>query len=486
MPVSLPVFLPDFDALSDQIPPLESLDTDDQPISLFCVTSLDEARAAVPEHGTALDNWAKVQGFEGKAGQVLVLPNGEGAMLAVLVGANADEKGKPDPGFTLGVLPGQLPAGTYLLETALANADTALTAFLLGAYMFTTFKPSKRGPVRLATSDSARDHALVQARGVIFARELINTPANVLGPEALAASALGLAEAFGAQASVTVGDDLLDPSNTFPMIHTVGVAAKDAPRLIDFTWNGGGADAPKLTLVGKGVCFDSGGLNIKPGNSMGLMKKDMGGAAAVLGLALMIMQSGLSVRLRVLIPAVENAIASQAFRPSDVLTSRKGLTVEIGNTDAEGRLVLADALALADEEEPDLIIDMATLTGAARVALGPDLPPFFTDDEDLAQAIQDAAAEHDDPVWRMPLWERYDSAIAGKVADLSNTGSMPFAGAITAALFLRRFVEKAKSWVHFDIYGWTPSTRPGRPEGGEAQAIRALFNLIAKRYPKAD
>jgi leucyl aminopeptidase len=266
----------------------------------------------------------------------------------------------------------------------------------------------------------------------------------------------------------------------------VGAAAKDAPRLFDMRWNGGADDAPRLTLVGKGVCFDSGGLNIKPGNSMALMKKDMGGAAAVLGLALMIMEAELPLRLRVLIPCVENAIASQAFRPSDVLTSRKGLTVEIGNTDAEGRLVLGDALALGDEEAPELMIDMATLTGAARVALGPDLPPFFTDDDALADEIMVASKSQDDPVWRMPLWDRYDSAIAGKVGDISNTGNMPFAGAITAALFLRRFVEQAKSWVHVDIYGWTPSTRPGRPEGGEAQAIRALFNLIAKRYPKTD
>jgi leucyl aminopeptidase len=331
-----------------------------------------------------------------------------------------------------------------------------------------------------------RESAITQARGVIFGRDLINTPANLLGPAALGDSAIGLADAFGAETSMIVGEDLLDTNNSFPMIHTVGAAADDAPRLFDMRWNGGPEDAPRVTLVGKGVCFDSGGLNIKPGNAMALMKKDMGGAAAVLGLALMIMEAKLPVRLRVLVPCVENAIASQAFRPSDVLTSRKGLTVEIGNTDAEGRLVLGDALALGDEEAPDLMIDMATLTGAARVALGPDLPPFFTDDDTLADEIMAASEEQDDPVWRLPLWDRYDSTIVGKVGDISNTGSMPFAGAITAALFLRRFVEKAKSWIHIDIYGWTPSTRPGRPEGGEAQAIRALFNLVAKRYAKTD
>lgn len=480
------VSLPDRAALAARLPLLDSLDNGAPTMPLFCVASMDKARGALEGKGAALDNWAKAQGFEAKPGQVLVLPDGDGAIVAVLVGCEADSAGLADPGFALGALAGQLPAGTYRLETPIANADMALTAFLLGTYSFTTFKPAKRGEVRLATSDTARESAIIQARGVIFGRDLINTPANLLGPAALADSALGLAKEFGAETTMIVGEDLLDSSTSFPMIHTVGAAAKDAPRLFDMRWNGGAADAPRITLVGKGVCFDSGGLNIKPGNAMALMKKDMGGAATVLGLALMIMEAKLPVRLRVLVPCVENAIASQAFRPSDVLTSRKGLTVEIGNTDAEGRLVLGDALALGDEDAPDLMIDMATLTGAARVALGPDLPPFFTDDDALADEIMAASEEQDDPVWRLPLWDRYDSTIAGKVGDISNTGNMPFAGAITAALFLRRFVEKAKSWVHVDIYGWTPSTRPGRPEGGEAQAIRALFNLIAKRYAKTD
>jgi len=482
----LVVSLPDFNALAAQLPLPDSLGDDTATIPLHCVTSLDAAESMVPDHREALANWSKAQGFEAKPGQLLVLPNGDGAIVAAFLGCETGDDGRPNPGFAMGALAGQLPAGTYVLETGLANSDTALTAFLLGAYTYTAFKPSKRGAVHLATNDPGRARALIQARGVIFGRELINTPANLLGPAALAESALGLADAFGADASVIVGEDLLNSDNPFPMIHTVGAAAKDAPRLVDIRWNGGDDTAPKLTLVGKGVCFDSGGLNIKPGNSMALMKKDMGGAAAVLGLGLMIMQAKLPVRLRVLIPCVENSIASEAFRPSDVITSRKGLSVEIGNTDAEGRLVLGDALALGDEEAPDLMIDMATLTGAARVALGPDLPPFFTDDDMLAGEIETASQAHDDPVWRMPLWNRYDNAIAGKVGDISNTGNMPFAGAITAALFLRRFVSNAKSWAHFDIYGWTPSNRPGRPEGGEAQAIRALFNLVAKRYPKTD
>jgi leucyl aminopeptidase len=266
------------------------------------------------------------------------------------------------------------------------------------------------------------------------------------------------------------------------MIHAVGRASTRAPRLIDMVW--GRTGDPKVTLVGKGVCFDTGGLNIKPGNSMALMKKDMGGAANVLGLASMIMAARLKVRLRVLIPAVENSISGNAFRPGDVLASRKGLTVEIGNTDAEGRLVLGDALALADEESPDLLVDMATLTGAARVALGPDLPPFYTDDEPLAAAIAANAEAVADPVWRMPLWSPYDTMLESRIADVNHVSDGAFAGSITAALFLRRFVDKARAWAHFDIFAWTPKARPGRPFGGEAQAIRTLHALIAERYPR--
>ena len=480
------VSLPDLSALQARLPLAADISENDIPIALHVVNGSQAALSAAGEHEAAYTNWAKVNGFEGQPGQALILPDGHGAILAVFVGAKADDEGLPQPGFEMGKLAGTLPEGVYRLESELAGLETALTAFLLGGYAFDRFKANKRGPVRLLVKDSAeREAALSQARGVIFSRDLINTPANLLGPAAIEASARALADAFDAPLSVIEGDALLDSENSFPLIHTVGRAAHEAPRLIDFSWSGSD-DGPSVTLVGKGVAFDSGGLNIKPGNAMALMKKDMGGAAAVLGLALIIIQAKLPVRLRVLVPAVENAISSGAFRPGDVLTSRKGLTVEIGNTDAEGRLILADALALADEEAPDLLIDMATLTGAARVALGPDLPPFFTDDDALAEEITSAGAAQDDPVWRMPLWERYDNAIAGKVADISNTGSMPFAGSITAALFLRRFVEKAQSWAHFDIYGWTPSARPGRPEGGEAQAIRALFTLLRNRYPRTD
>ena len=275
-----------------------------------------------------------------------------------------------------------------------------------------------------------------------------------------------------------VGEEVL--AEHFPLIHAVGRAAEQAPRLIDLAW--GDEAAPKVTLVGKGVCFDSGGLDLKSESTMRLMKKDMAGAASVLALAHMVMGRGLALRLRVLIPAVENAVSAKAFRPLDVYRSRKGLTVEIGNTDAEGRLVLADALALADEGRPDLLIDLGTLTGAARVALGPELPPFYTDDEALAAALSKHAAAENDPLWRMPLWRPYDSMLESKVADLNNASSTGFAGSIACALFLRRFVSKAKAWLHVDIYGWNPKTKPARPEGGECQAARALYALLCERY----
>ncbi|HKC32874.1 MAG TPA: leucyl aminopeptidase family protein, partial [Xanthobacteraceae bacterium] len=311
-----------------------------------------------------------------------------------------------------------------------------------------------------------------------LARDLINTPANDMGPAELEAAARRLAEQHGARIQSVVGDDLL--AKNFPLVHAVGRAAQGAPRLIDMTW--GDEAAPKVTLVGKGVCFDTGGLDIKPDSAMLLMKKDMGGAASVLALAHMIMGRGLKLRLRVVIPAVENAISGDAFRPRDVYRSRKGLSVEIGNTDAEGRLILADALALADEEAPELLVDMGTLTGAARVALGPDLPPFYTHDEDLAAAVLRHARAENDPLWRLPLWPAYDAMLDSKVADLGNVGAGGFAGSIVCALFLNRFVAAAKSWLHLDIYAWTPSAKAGRPEGGECQAARAVYAYLAARY----
>ena len=417
--------------------------------------------------------WAGAHGFAGEAGRVLLVPGEGGGIAGVLVGVSANP-------FALGRLASQLPEGIYDLRGDVKSPRLAALGWCLEAYSFDTYRQGSRARPRLACpADVSRDEVLRAARATWLARDLVNTPASDMGPDELEGAAKALAAAHKAKVTVIRGKAL---ETGFPLIHHVGKASPRAPRLIDMRW--GPPRAPKVTLVGKGVCFDTGGLDIKPSAGMLLMKKDMGGAANVLGLAQMIMAAKLPVCLGVLIPAVENSIAGNAFRPGDVLTSRKGLTVEIGNTDAEGRLVLADALALADMERPDLLVDMATLTGAARVALGPDLPPFYTDDDDAALAIAAASEAENDPVWRMPLWEPYGRLFESGIADLNNSGDSGFAGSITAALFLKRFVEKAKTWVHFDIFGWTPSPRPGRPKGGEAQAIRALFAMIQGRYAK--
>jgi leucyl aminopeptidase len=352
-------------------------------------------------------------------------------------------------------------------------------AFALGGYRYGRYRKPDGPDVKLVPPDGI-DIADVarMANAATLARDLINTPSNDMGPAELAQAAKEVAERFGARFDCIVGDDLV--KQRFPLIHAVGMASSRAPRLIDLSW--GDPAHPKVTLVGKGVCFDTGGLDLKPSSGMLIMKKDMGGAANVLALAQMVMDAKLKLRLRVLIPAVENAVAGNAFRPLDIFTSRKGLTVEIGNTDAEGRLILADALALADEDRPDLLIDMGTLTGAARVALGPDLPPFYTEDETLAADVARCAREENDPLWRMPLWPPYDSWLDSKVANLTNAPSGTFAGSVTCALFLQRFVEHARSWLHFDIYGWTPAAKPARPEGGECQAARAVYRLLSSRY----
>jgi leucyl aminopeptidase len=313
---------------------------------------------------------------------------------------------------------------------------------------------------------------------VFLVRDLINTPSNDCGPAEIEAAARAIAGKFGAKFRSIVGEDLL--KENFPLVHTVGRASDRAPRLIEFSW--GNAKHPKVALVGKGVCFDTGGLDIKTSAGMLVMKKDMGGAAQALGLAQLIMDANLPVRLQVVIPAVENSISGNSFRPGDVLVSRTGASIEIGNTDAEGRLVLADALALADESAPDLIVDFATLTGSARVALGPDLPAAFTDDDELAAALARHGMAESDPSWRMPFWRPYRAMLESKIADSNNVSSGPFAGAITAALFLSRFVERATSWLHLDLFAWNASAKPGRPEGGEAQTIRALYALLTERY----
>ncbi|HEV2954815.1 MAG TPA: leucyl aminopeptidase family protein [Xanthobacteraceae bacterium] len=415
--------------------------------------------------------------FEPKPGRHLLLPGKADGLGGVLFGLEGEETDK-DP-FLPSRLAELLPAGTYRFANAPHDARLAALAFALGSYRFTRYRAGEAKEVRLELPDGVDGADLSRiAAGVTLARDLVNTPANDLGPAELEAAARALAARHGASVRAVVGDDLV--KQNFPLIHAVGRAADRAPRLIDLAW--GDAAHPKVTLIGKGVTFDTGGLDIKPESSMRLMKKDMGGAACVLALAHMIMDRGLKLRLRVLIPAVENAISGSAFRPLDVYRSRKGLTVEIGNTDAEGRLILADALALADEETPELIVDMATLTGAARVALGPDLPPFYTEDEALAAELARCAAAENDPLWRLPLWQPYAAMLDSKVADLNNVATGGFAGSIIAALFLKRFVAAAKRWLHVDVYGWRPSAKPGRPEGGECQAARALYALLAARY----
>jgi leucyl aminopeptidase len=420
--------------------------------------------------------WAKANRFDGAAGKVLVLPGERGAIGGAVFGAGDVEEGFG--ALATGALAKALPEGDWHFAETPARADIATLGLLLGGYRFGRYRKNGTGGLSFAAPagiDADRTRRIAQ--GVFLTRDLINTPTNDMGPEALEKAVRELAGAHKANVAVTSGDALL--AKNFPMIHAVGRASGEAPRLIDMTW--GPKGAPKVTLVGKGVCFDTGGLDIKPASGMLLMKKDMGGAANVLGLASMVMAAGMKVRLRVLIPAVENAIAGNAFRPGDILKSRKGLNVEIGNTDAEGRLVLADALALADEEQPSLLVDMATLTGAARVALGPDVSPFYTPDESLAAEIAAASCAAFDPLWRMPLWKPYDAKLSSKVADLNNVTSDGFAGSVTAALFLKRFVVKTAAWAHFDIFGWSPAERPHCPVGGEAQGIRALEELLRKR-----
>ena len=420
--------------------------------------------------------FVKATGFAPKAGKHLIVQGPDGGIGGVLFGIEAADAAVKDL-FRPAQLISLLPAGTYRFDNAPHDARLAALSFALGSYQFTRYRKSEPREVKLVVPDGVDGDDLTRiAEGVTLARDLINTPSNDMGPQELEDAARTLAAQHGARIAVTIGADI---EKSFPLIHAVGMGSPRAPRLIDIVWGKDGD--PKITLVGKGVCFDTGGLDIKPDSGMLNMKKDMGGAATALALAHMIMSRKLKVRLRVLIPAVENAISGASFRPRDIFRSRKGITVEIGNTDAEGRLVLADALALADEEKPALIADFATLTGAARVALGPDLPAAFTDDDALAGDLSRAGLAENDPVWRLPLWRPYEAMLDSKIADTNNVSTGGQGGAITAALFLRKFVE-ARSWLHLDIFAWTPSAKPGRPEGAELQTARALYALLCKRY----
>ncbi|MBK0325691.1 leucyl aminopeptidase family protein [Rhodobacteraceae bacterium F11138] len=453
--------------------PTRFADPDTNAIALHIIAA-DALEDWLAKHDPAVTNWVRNAGFSGNLSETLLVPGDDGQIRMALVGyGTADKRSRVHFPLAHGAV--GLPEGTYRIASGLPApvAETECLGWLLSDYRFDRYKTKPRHDRRLIAPsgvDAARVEILAEAECLI--RDLVNTPASDMGPADLGTAAETLAQTHGASFHSIVGDDLL--TQNFPLIHTVGRASATAPRLIDMRW---GTKGPKLTLVGKGVCFDTGGLNIKPAAGMGLMKKDMGGGATVLGLAQMIMALNLPVQLRVLIPAVENSIAGNAFRPGDIMTSRKGLTVENNNTDAEGRLVLADALALAEEDAPDLIVSMATLTGAARVAVGPDLAPFYTDQDATAAALTKAAEQVDDPVWRMPFHAAYEPRIEPANADLDNAPGGGFAGSITAALFLRRFVTQTP-YVHFDIYAWQPETAPARPKGGVGMGARALLQAL--------
>ncbi len=448
-------------------------------LPLWLVRSGEDGPELPADIGNLAGRWAKAQGFSGKPGQLCLIPSAEGALAGALFGVGPDRGDRPPrERFPLARAAESLPAGNWRLANLPQGIDPALVAlgWLFAEYRFDRYKKAEPPRARLLCPEGVdRPRLIAMAAGEYLARDLINTPASDMGPAELEQAARDMAARHGAEIETIRGEDLL--ARNFPMIHAVGRAGAQAARLIDMRFPGSG---PQVTLVGKGVCFDTGGLDIKPSSSMALMKKDMGGAANVLGLAETLARLGLTrgMALRVLIPAVENAISASSFRPGDILASRKGPTVEVNNTDAEGRLVLADALAYACEAAPDLLVSMATLTGAARVALGPELPPFFCDDDAVAATLQAAGQAHADPIWRLPFWEPYEAMIEPGIADLDNAPSGGFAGAITAALFLRRFAAGARRYVHFDIYGWQPSSAPGRPKGGAGQGMRALLHAL--------
>ena len=455
-----------------------------------CLIDKAGERPALPVYSVAardFDAWASTQsetvkswlqsiGFKPKAGRSALLPGARGALEGALIIPS-----DPPSLWDYAGLQKGLPEGDWTLSADLDDEvkRRAVLGWALADYRFDRYKKSEpETPRLLVGEDQLAREAAILADAIYLGRDLVNTPANDMGPPELEDASRTVAEQYGAEITTIEGGALLDEN--FPAVHAVGRASDKAPRVIDLVW--GDKNAPKLTLVGKGVCFDTGGLDLKPASAMALMKKDMGGAATTLSIAKAVMALELPVRLRLLIGAVENSVAGNAFRPGDILRTRKGLTVEIGNTDAEGRLVLADLLTLADDEKPDLMIDCATLTGAARVALGADLPALFTPDEKLAVDLLNAGVAAEDPLWRLPLHKPYREMLDSPIADINNAGASGMAGSITAALFLKDFVTETKNWAHLDIYGWTPSPKPGRPKGGEATALRALVRLIKQRF----
>ncbi len=449
------------------------------PLWLVTESSLDAWLAGQPAAAAA---WVKAQGFQAERHRVILIPGPDGAILGAVAGLGALTSTDDLTLWHAAGLVDRLPAGQWQVVTPLAS--TAATHFMLGwltgSYRFDRYRAAPAPRARLVALPGADlSYVLAAAAATSLVRDLINTPANDLGPAELAHTALDLAQRFGARCHVIDGTAALE-AHGYPLIRAVGGGSPRPPALVDLRW--GSPGAPRVTLVGKGVCFDTGGLDLKPGNAMLLMKKDMGGAACVLGLASLLMSQEAPIQLRVLLPCVENSIDGLSYRPGDVLRSRKGLTVEIGNTDAEGRLVLADALAEADTEQPDLLIDLATLTGAARTALGPELPAAYARREALLAELRAAGEAECDPVWPMPLWAGYDDEFSSKVADIGNVSGSAFAGSIVAALFLSRFVTATPEWLHIDLYAWNPRERPGRAVGAEAQCVRALYRLIRARY----
>jgi leucyl aminopeptidase len=421
--------------------------------------------------------WLGDSGFEAAAGTFALVSDPAGKLVRVVAGVDAS-----DPLAALAALPCALPEASYHLaaEGVLGDAALAALGWALGAYQFNRYRQPKRAPARLAVSATELQQLEPLVKATAHVRDLVNTPTEDMGPAQLSEAIKQLGKAHKAKVREWVGDDLLKAN--FPTIHAVGRASHRAPRLVELSW--GRADDPKLVVVGKGVCFDTGGLDLKSSDGMRWMKKDMGGAAHAIALAGLIMQAKLPVRLTLLIPAVENAVAGNAMRPGDVITTRAGLTVEVDNTDAEGRLVLCDALAYAAEQQPGLIVDFATLTGAARVALGPDLPGLFCNDDALAQAALGASRKVADPLWQLPLWRPYRRMLDSYLADFANAGASRHAGAITAALYLERFVPAGIAWLHLDTYAWNDADRPGRPRGGEAMGLRAMFALLQERYAR--
>jgi leucyl aminopeptidase len=427
--------------------------------------------------------WARSQAFAAERHRALALPGADGAITGAVLGLGALPVADDLCLWDAALLPERLPPGTFRVVTPLAApaATQFALGWLLGTYRLIRYRgtPPKAPTANALIAPDGADvrYAQATAQAMSWARDLINAPANELGPAELVGAAQELAAQHGGSSVVYTGDAL---ARDFPLVMAVGAGSARAPRLVDCRWPRPGA--PRVTLIGKGVCFDSGGLDLKPSSAMLLMKKDMGGAACALGLARLLLELEAPVELRLLIPAVENSIGGAAYRPGDVWRSRKGLTVEIGNTDAEGRLVLADALAAADAERPDLLVDLATLTGAARTALGPDLPAVFATEESLGRELAELGRAHADPVWPLPLWMGYDDELGSRLADMNNVSASPFAGAIIAALFLKRFVTATPQWLHLDLYAWNPKDRPGRPLGAEAQCVRALYQFIRRRY----